>query len=67
MRNQPAEQWLELRDDTGRLHGRLDLSSGRLETKVHRCLVYFDLVATLRERRPVVVRLATDRNGKLGG
>lgn len=52
-----AEAWLELRDDIGRLHGRLDLSSGRLEMKLQRRRVIFDLAATLRERRPVVIRL----------
>lgn len=54
----PAEAWLELRDDIGRLHGRLDLTSGQLEMKLQRRRVVFDLVATLRERRPVVVRIA---------
>lgn len=67
MRNQPSDTWLELRDDAGRLHARFDLASGRLETKLHKRVAVFDLTATLRERRPVVVRLVEDRDeGKLG-
>lgn len=60
-----ANGWLELRDDAGRLHGRLDLSSGWLETKVHSRAVVFDLAATLREKRPVVVRLLVQDTPKI--
>jgi hypothetical protein len=60
MRNQNPEQWLELRDDAGRLHARFDLVSGRLETKLHKRTVIFDLTATRSLRRSVLVCESTD-------
>ena len=57
MANEQGNRWIELRDDAGRLHGRLDLTSLLLETKVNKREAVFDLAATLRERRPVVTRV----------
>ncbi|MEZ4865343.1 MAG: hypothetical protein R3C14_28800 [Caldilineaceae bacterium] len=60
-------KWIELRDTDGRLYGRLDLCSLRLETKRAGRLIHFDLLASVRERRPVVVRLDTHlHHDKLG-
>lgn len=53
-----AEQWIELRCD-GKMHGQLNSQLTLVTAKGDWVYVY-DLVATLRERRPVVVRLRVE-------
>jgi hypothetical protein len=48
-------EWIELRCD-GKLHGRLSESLTLVTAKGDWVYVY-DLVATVRERRPIVTRL----------
>ena len=50
--------WIELRAH-GKMFGRVSLDGTMLEFKERDLLVRFDLSATVRERHPQVVRVAT--------
>ncbi|TXH48127.1 MAG: hypothetical protein E6Q97_25325 [Desulfurellales bacterium] len=49
--------WIELRGEGDELHGRLNLATLELMTGRRGRLVCYDLMATVRERRAVVVRV----------
>lgn len=52
--------WIELRCG-GKMHGQLNIESLTLVTAKGDWVYVYDLVATLRERRPVVVRLRAEQ------
>lgn len=55
------ERWIELRDEHNHLYGRLDLASMRLDSKVNGRRACFDLLATVREQRPIVIQADAPR------
>jgi hypothetical protein len=56
--------WIELRAEGAELHGRLNVTTLELMTGRRGRWVCYDLVATLRERRPVVTRIRAEREEK---
>lgn len=51
--------WIELRCD-GKMHGQLNIESLTLVTARGDWVYVYDLVATARERRPIVTRLRAE-------
>lgn len=49
-------EWIDLRADDGRLYGRLERTTLQLEIQRGDHRVIFDLISTVRDRRPVSQR-----------